>query len=270
MFRVVGRAGAVLAVVATGCANLAAATSGRIGCPASEIEISDDQDHAGSRTWTANCRGRVYYCSATIVTRGSGAIDCTPESGGSESSTAEPAPQPRSARPEVDAPSGAAGFEFGMAPEAARQACEDAGFAFDSQGGWSECAGAPTGVGMEASVRLRFCAGKLCTILIKGRLDPKDGALWKSTFLDLQRALTSKYGEPTRRELEWPAGCREDAELIGCLEAGTADLKLVWKWGPSNGIALAMGPDRSQQGGASLRITYLSERVNRTRSTGGL
>ena len=46
--------------------SLERVTSGPVGCPASDIEItSKDTDWVGNaRTWTAECHGKTYYCSA--------------------------------------------------------------------------------------------------------------------------------------------------------------------------------------------------------------
>lgn len=51
----------------TGCFTVSKAqyqglTSGMIGCPASEITISNDQ-LGQVTTWEADCRGRHYFCS---------------------------------------------------------------------------------------------------------------------------------------------------------------------------------------------------------------
>lgn len=51
-----------------GCAThgtRAAITSGEIGCPAAEIKISDGDMGWTTNTWTANCRGKTFYCTYT-------------------------------------------------------------------------------------------------------------------------------------------------------------------------------------------------------------
>jgi hypothetical protein len=68
-----------------GCqASLMAVTSGQIGCPPSDITISDHALPALSatpaegeaRTWTAECQGRHYFCSQTRFQ-----TSCTEEAG---------------------------------------------------------------------------------------------------------------------------------------------------------------------------------------------
>lgn len=69
---------ALLSVVCTLSATACAAefvnvTSGEIGCPREEITVSDRHTGWNSGSWTAECRGRIYYCSGTA-----GSIDCQP------------------------------------------------------------------------------------------------------------------------------------------------------------------------------------------------
>jgi hypothetical protein len=47
-----------------GCATLEQTTSGQIGCPQDEIVILEDKQGWATRSWTAECRGKRYYCSA--------------------------------------------------------------------------------------------------------------------------------------------------------------------------------------------------------------
>ena len=83
----------VLAVVLVGCATrqevyhpevgardpfLSALTSGSVGCPPEEIQIStyrsvvrSNQGRFGGETttWTAGCRGKQFYCTGSSTTR---------------------------------------------------------------------------------------------------------------------------------------------------------------------------------------------------------
>lgn len=52
----------------TGCAShgpRAAMTSGEIGCPTSEIQISEGDMGWTTNTWAAQCRGQTFYCTYT-------------------------------------------------------------------------------------------------------------------------------------------------------------------------------------------------------------
>lgn len=55
----------VLASLIGGCGSSALRTvsSGQIGCAPSEVEITDDDVGWNTRSWTATCGGKRYYCS---------------------------------------------------------------------------------------------------------------------------------------------------------------------------------------------------------------
>ena len=46
-----------------GCISLPAVTSGQIGCAENDITITNDEQGFSSRTWTAECHGKTYFCS---------------------------------------------------------------------------------------------------------------------------------------------------------------------------------------------------------------
>jgi len=244
-----------------GCMTAMARTSsGLIGCPAGEIEISDYSQGYDHPTWTATCRGEVYYCSNT-----GGGVDCTQDTGddsagneaGSDvSARTTGAPTAGAAKGGVsgEPPSGAGGFDFGIGPDRAREQCEAAGFSYTGSGEQGACAGTATPVGFDASARLRFCHGKLCFVVLESAPDSERGSDWTGTFTKLTEALTGKYGEPTRRQIDWPSDCRDEGEVVGCLRAGRARFRVEWDWGGSRGIVLAMG--KPEQGEASIRLSY--------------
>jgi hypothetical protein len=63
-----------VAVGLTGCVSLESVTSGQIGCAESDISVTNDEMGWGSRTWTARCHGKTYFCSAH-----GGGKDSTPQ-----------------------------------------------------------------------------------------------------------------------------------------------------------------------------------------------
>ena len=75
-------------VATTAACGLEGITSGQIGCPASEITITDDRAGFNEREWTAQCHERTYYCSAAGGGRSS-SISCkeSSDASGSEAST---------------------------------------------------------------------------------------------------------------------------------------------------------------------------------------
>lgn len=38
-------------------------SSGEIGCPESEVAVSNESDQWGAQSWIAECRGKRFYCS---------------------------------------------------------------------------------------------------------------------------------------------------------------------------------------------------------------
>lgn len=65
-----------------GCAGLEQQSSGHVGCPPSEITISDAQSSLAGRTWTAQCRSQTYYCSTHGGGDGSApVVACSPATG---------------------------------------------------------------------------------------------------------------------------------------------------------------------------------------------
>ena len=58
----------------------AAASSGQIGCASDDIDISQDETKgpSGTRTWTAACGSKTYFCSH----RANGETSCAPAPGG--------------------------------------------------------------------------------------------------------------------------------------------------------------------------------------------
>lgn len=79
-----------------GCTTLADVSSGHVGCPPGAITISDERQSWGGSTWTAECNGQRYTCSA----HGGGSestpqVSCTPMGssavpGGSDAVASEP------------------------------------------------------------------------------------------------------------------------------------------------------------------------------------
>jgi hypothetical protein len=54
-------------------------SAGEIGCPREEIIIYDDHLRWGGGSWTAECQGRTYFCSAVA-----GDTSCTQQAQGGE------------------------------------------------------------------------------------------------------------------------------------------------------------------------------------------
>lgn len=59
-----------LVLAISGCAtqsDLVSMTSGAIGCPKSETQISDQDTGWTAYSWTASCRGQRFYCTNSDI-----------------------------------------------------------------------------------------------------------------------------------------------------------------------------------------------------------
>jgi hypothetical protein len=74
---------AALLVSLTGCFGAEAlqqVSSGYVGCPTDEVEISNDQPGFNQRSWDATCHGHLYHC-AGVARSG---LSCTEDRSSSE------------------------------------------------------------------------------------------------------------------------------------------------------------------------------------------
>jgi len=179
-----------LAMAATGCfPSRAARSSGSVGCPPDQIEISNEQYQVGliqsGETWEATCHGRTFYCTQLDhVGRNNDAlgtllaadqVSCAEEPESPQEESNREARQMARAmasvpKPQLAAPKGAAGFDFGLSAEEAQQRCEAAGHAWDSTiPELSRCSGPAAPNGLSASVGLVFCDARACGIQLEAR-----------------------------------------------------------------------------------------------------
>lgn len=96
-------AAVILAGVVTGCGSLRAATSGQIGCAEDDIVITDDSPGWSSRTWTAQCHGKRYFCSAVSTGKDTSQVTCKRDNEEEAGATASPATPPAAAGCQYDA-----------------------------------------------------------------------------------------------------------------------------------------------------------------------
>ncbi len=63
-----------------GCLSPRSMSTGHIGCPPNEIQISDEREtfFPPSWTWTASCRGKRYFCSRQPTGQHSAQTSCAP------------------------------------------------------------------------------------------------------------------------------------------------------------------------------------------------
>lgn len=59
---------ALLVLTACGTSSYARVTAGRIGCPASKIELDEvERGKRGPQSWVAQCGQAVYVCSSNVT-----------------------------------------------------------------------------------------------------------------------------------------------------------------------------------------------------------
>lgn len=78
-------------------AGLPARSSGHIGCPESDITISNFEGGFYTRTWTAHCHDKDYFCSEALESK---QVAC--KEAGASATASSPPPPPPSARPTID------------------------------------------------------------------------------------------------------------------------------------------------------------------------
>lgn len=259
---------ALVFLIAPGCgANLRAASSGEIGCPESEIEISEDSGGGGSRTWIAECRGRVFYCSAH-ATGDSGQYKCTEslsdvegasaraESEGPSESSA-PAEAPPAKPVESAPPTEAVGFLLSQSPTDAEQSCTGAGHEWSPSGTAFTCSGTPKPVVDGATARLAFCADQLCdlTVFLGFRGDDANA---DSQLNSIVSAMRDKYGAPRVNVKGGTAYCRSQG-MIRCTASGGASLTQAWQWSSGEKIFLAL---KGKEGSATLAVRYVTPKTS--------
>jgi len=70
----------IVSLLFAGCASQgtrAAMTSGEIGCPVSELQISDGDMGWTTNTWTATCRDKTFFCTYTSSYNMNSRTQCT-------------------------------------------------------------------------------------------------------------------------------------------------------------------------------------------------
>jgi hypothetical protein len=243
-------------------------TAGAIGCPPSEIEISDEDTSLGwgssSDTWVATCRGQRFVCSENTVSSSgkySASVDsdiaCHPElseagSAPSPAAGSRDAAKPEAAGTQHEPPTTAGGFGFGQDVETIQKNCESAGKIWTADSKAGTCSGTVADVGFEALVRVDFCRKRNCRVTLE--YQPKSE--WVATFADLKEKLANKYGPPKSSTTAIPDGCRKEREFVDCLEKEELRLKFNWSWTTRETVDLTIGKPENGSGPVAIRIDY--------------
>jgi hypothetical protein len=249
-------------------------TAGAIGCPPSEVEVSDEDSSSGfgssSQTWVATCRGQRFICSENAVgpaigPKNSQNLSCTAELGSAPASISQNsgasslqggAAKPGPKAPPIEAPKMAAGFDFGAAPADIQTTCENAGKTWTSKSPkFGVCSGPAAEVGFEATVRIDFCYAQSCIITLEHRPESN----WITAFGDLKQKLSEKYGSAEAITSPGiPENCRKEEQFVQCLENEGLRLGFRWEWPTKQQITLAVGKPEDGNGAAALRIKYVT------------
>jgi hypothetical protein len=247
--------------------SLAARSAGEVGCSPDEISVSGEEFHPGlfqsGETWVAECRGRTFHCTQMnaeprkhqLFQLASDQISCqeqaeNPEEVANREARREPHARAIANVP-VSAPTGAAGFDFGVGRAEAQRRCEAAGREWSHGDGVSTCSGPAAELGMTARVHLNFCGDRACRVMIEQQ-PPRD---WASRAVSLKTQLESKYGPPQSSNSSVPKACRAEDAFVRCLEQDTLHLSYKWRWASGEALELEVGKPSPKQN-ASIRLLY--------------
>jgi hypothetical protein len=257
--------------------NVKAQLSGKIGCNPEEVEIGESKGYMTSSVTKVTCRGRTYLCSKTVRTGNSfgtqvngqnvsptwstitseGEFSCAAEDGGERSA---PMPGQRGAPPvahasakaTTEAPSGAGGFIFGSEEATVSKQCADAKRKWERiDANRAQCSGTVVDIGMDASSRLKFCDGKLCSVVLRVSFAGPTPNEWVGQYRDLLVALVRKYGPVASKSTALTDDCSDN--LRACLDAGDRSLEAWWRWSDGHAIHLVLG---RVEGDPGLAVVY--------------
>ena len=131
------------------------------------------------------------------------------------------------------APSGAAGFDLGMALDDAEKRCRAAGQLWFTARESSACSGS-VGARLPYHVDLVGCHDFVCRLVLSEQVGPK--ALER--FREVAHELVDNYGGEHREELEVPGDCRDT--LARCLQDGRAKARAAWRWDDGHTLTVTL------------------------------
>jgi len=158
------------------------------------------------------------------------------------------------ASPSRPPPASAAGFALGKDVAAAEARCTGAGFRWhELDDGRFSCSGAPTDLGVPATVELTACAEAVCKVEVNASAD---GAAWSALverFMKLSKLLEGSHGDQQKRETHSLDDCADGVQR--CFNAGRVRTSATWSWSDKQRVSLML--DGGPQGGApSLSLVY--------------
>jgi hypothetical protein len=222
---------------------------------ANDFGCSDvDVENVGGQSFTATGCGRsaTYTCVRTATWGVACEHDDAPSSSPSRavSSNVPTTPVATSvATPLRTAPTGVAGFAFGMAPDEAKTICEGAKHTFTLTGAEAKCDGFGIDLGVPGVAKLRFCSGKLCTTTLTLE---RNGETLEQSVVRWKRAIIDKYGTQTENHSSVPPGC---SELASCISNNMGSVRVVWSWPSRESIELRV-PTRDKPDDLRVELVY--------------
>jgi hypothetical protein len=245
-----------------------AKSAGEIGCTPENISISNEQTQFGliqsGQTWVAECQGRTFVCSQI---NGSGddqdffdrqlaskQVSCRETLESVDKRNRQT--QETLHRVQPNAPKGAAGFEFGETAEEAGHRCEAAGRTWRTAGSpdattKAGCSGPVASLGIDASVDVGFCAGRVCSIALQHV--PRSHFI--RTSIALKANIETKYGSAQDSSGKVPEHCRSEQAFTHCLESQQVALHYSWTWKSGESIEMSVGKPYGAEHTA-IRLVY--------------
>lgn len=81
---------------------------------------------------------------------------------------------------------------------------------------------------------------------------------WINAYSGIKDKLTEKYNSPAWHTAALPSGCRQEEQIIPCLENDSLELNYRWEWPTKQKIELVMGKPPGGDGPVAIRIKYSS------------
>jgi hypothetical protein len=222
----------------------------KMGCDAIVIggsaDMDDDEFEGMGAKKKKKKKGAPMLRAACVV--------WTPEEPVAQVKPPEPpeAAEPKAAEPvavepvATEKPDGAGGFLFGQSIEEAQTGCKDLRRRWKQiKGGRYTCSLITRTAEPPTLLRLGFCGGRLCEIIVESERDP--ALAWEDSFKQAREPLVQKYGEPKKTEGELPDGCGGNG-LPDCIADGRAKLANHWWWASGERLVQKLVPSESGKG----------------------
>ena len=171
-----------------------------------------------------------------------------------EPKPAEPPPPPEPTSPPPEA---ALGYTFGLNKQKTISACSQ-------RGDWSKkgesygCSKPLKEALFPGKPVLSFCDDKLCAVGVAVVVETPTYEAWNTRFEEMKKALVDLHGAPTVETTTVTDACKNDT-FVKCMDDGTANTELTWKWKQGHRVSLTMGKKKSGEGPSAIRFVSIVE-----------